>query len=506
MVLLNEKKEIGDKLKTLTDEMNEMATQLEEKDAQLKTLTDEINKMAAQCKTQLEENNVSDITKCKEQLHNLRKNTVESTKLMECSICSDIYKVPVMLPCGHAFCMNCCYMSVKARYVTGAASFDSCMLCSDKFQFNDVKRLFNSFDLLTGNLAEAKQKYCNDDINFFNIEEWKDEQKKGNDAWTEIKTVPETRILKKWDKLKGKESSEEYMEMISTIERTQSLLYMWLKNYPTTGFVTVQALSNPDAEQTSDDEKSFDSNDQRQLNRDKVKYLLHRGIIPRHLLTVGNKSGTKDASVERMINLKYSTQDVNEAEAAFKKWKKHLYKKYDYDNPIFNDKQRNSDEQECFDSFIFAEFKCYFSWNMTHQTRQAMYALKNSLRRNWRLLGFEPHFFFFGEGEEVFCYKKNQDFFNKVIQKKKNNSLIQIPSDVSSSEVNQNTRRDNKRHHSDVDRSHNNDGSSGQRPNDNEVKTSSYSHNGRGNTSSSVKRPYYHEGKTHSYGAWNRST
>ena len=543
MVLLNEKNETSDKLKTLTDEMNNMAaqcktqleekdaqlktltdemndkaaqckTQLEEKDTQLKTLTDEMNDMAAQCKTRLEENNVSDITKCKEQLHNLRKNTVESTKLMECSICSDIYKVPVMLPCGHAFCMGCCYMSMKVRYVLRASSFDSCMLCLKKFQFNDVKRLFNSFDLLTENLVEAKQKYCDDDNNILYMNEWKDEQKKGNDTWTKIQTVSETEILKEWDKLRRKEASEEYAEEYADMrnwieERNQSLLQMWLENYPTDGFFTGPALPNPDAEITSDDDdaKSFDDDDPIQRQRDKIEYLVHRGIMPRHMLTVGSKSGTKDAIVERMTKLGYSAQDVDQAQAAFRKWKKHLYNEYDYDNPIFNDKPRNGDEQKCFDSFIFSEYKCQFNRQMKFPTRQSMYDLKKNLRRNWRLLGFEPHFYFFDEGEEAYCNNMNQQFFDNKIQPNRKNSEKKIPSEVPDSVDNQNKlRANNKRPHSEVvDRSY-----SGQRPNDNKVNTRSYGHNGGGNRSSSGQGPhYYNEGRTHSHSGantWNKKT
>ena len=185
------------------------------------------------------------------------------------------------------------------------------------------------------------------------------------------------------------------------------------------------------------------------------------------MLTAGNKSGTKDAIVERMTSLKYSVQDVKEAEAAFKMWKIHLYNRYDDDDPIFNDKQRSCDEQKCFDAFIFSQFKCYFDRQMNHRTRQSMYDLKKHLRRNWRLLGFEPHFSFFDKGEEAYCYNKNEEFLKKYIQPNRKNSEKRIPSEVPDSDDNQNKwRANNKRPLSQVDSSYNNGGNSGQRRND----------------------------------------
>jgi hypothetical protein len=37
-------------------------------------------------------------------------------ELLKCKLCTDIFKKPVTLTCGHTFCYNCLYKFMKQHY------------------------------------------------------------------------------------------------------------------------------------------------------------------------------------------------------------------------------------------------------------------------------------------------------------------------------------------------------------------------------------------------------
>ncbi len=120
--------------------------------------------------------------------------------------------------------------------------------------------------------------------------------------------------------------------------------------------------------------------------------------------------------------LKYRPPHVLEAKLAFQSWQQYLGGKCNLKNPIFDDKPpQNCNEQERFDSFIKTHFgndRCFGSngetWRqMAPRRLQAMYTLKNHLRRNWRMLDIKPRFEFFYKGEEEHCYLLNQTYVTK---------------------------------------------------------------------------------------------
>ena len=317
-----------------------------------------------------------------------------------CTICSDPYKFPIMLPCGHLFCMGCCYMSEKVMYVHNREELGKCTLCFNPF---DLEKDLRAPNETIGNVALALAVEKSESNECFSYNKWEGNREKSERRWEEIRDTDQQKRLLQWDTLKRQ-----------TEDQKNKMMVLLRDDYPEV-LVMLRDVEVESSEDNTDSDVEYDDdegngeiiNPPGRSMRMAVKYLLHRGILPRFMLSKRNRPITKKRILDRIADLQFTLKDLVSAKSAFQKWKKFFRNanddiEYAYDDPLFGN--ATVDEEKMFDSFITSHNPNLIPWQkMDYPDKQRMYDLKNDLRKNWLILDFVPRFTFFEPYEEEHC-------------------------------------------------------------------------------------------------------
>jgi uncharacterized coiled-coil protein SlyX len=388
-----EKKEA--ELKILTNQLSEM----EKKDADLKILTDQLSEME---KKEAELNLLRDQT-AKMERH---KTVVANTRDMQCIICQDIFKCPVVLPCGHVVCMGCLYKDMMIKYACSELDFKKCAECRTPFELDRIVRLYG-FDEISESLASV-QEICHDNQEqISSFDDWKREKKYSEECYNELKEDNGSKMIRKWSDIKRG-------RITNTVGEVMHL------------------NRDHDPYDTLDD---HDDDEERRMSR--PDYLLKEGIVASHYLE--DIDATRDAINMRMDAYAVTYGDIASSNSSLTKLIRHLAGNpashipiYGF-NPSDNKTTLSETRQKAFDSYFS---RTYGNWNKLEVSRlQSMYDTKKNLRRNWMFLGLEPDVILFSEGEEEYCDK----LFKKEWKKKRSRSVLAKSGSSSSSSSNHET-------------------------------------------------------------------
>ena len=345
------------------------------------------------------------------QMHNttlLRKIEYFTQKLL-CTICDEPYKFPIILPCGHLFCMGCCYMSEKVMYVHNREELGKCTLCFNPF---DLEKDLRAPNETIGCVALALAVEKSERDKSYSYEKWEDDRLKSERRWTEIRDTDQQKRLLEWDKLKSQTENQKHRMMELLRDDFPGVLVM------------LQDVEIESSEDNTDSDAEYDDEEgdtQGRRMRMAVKYLLHRGILPRFMLSKRNRSITKKRILDRIADLNFTLKDLDSAKSAFQKWKTFFRNANDaiefaYNDPLFGNMTVN--EEKMFDSFIESHNPNLTPWHMMDAPdKQRMYNLKNDLRKNWLILDFVPRFTFFEVHEEEHCREIGTNYARRLGRK-----------------------------------------------------------------------------------------
>ena len=372
---INKKKQANGKKRILL-------SKLEEKDAELNALRQERTEKDAEL-------NVT---------RRLKESVVENIVEMECIICFDIYKCPVALSCGHTFCMTCLYTSMKTKYSYQERDFATCAECRVPFELDRVVRLYG-FDEVCESLAFAAREIYSNSDRYTSFHDWKQDRKRSEECWKELKENNGRVMIQKWEKVKGG-----------------------------VGVVISGNMDNydPDAElndDTADDDTRAD-------------YLLQKGIVASDYLSETNLEYSKHAILRRMDEF-VTLNDIAPSKASLKLFQRHCAGKNPEKIPLFGfDRNQSATEKINISKFRQSLFDSYFAtkyggvWDkIASRDRQSMYDIKRNLRKNWIFLGLEPDVTLFLPGEEEYGEEQS----NKDWKKKRKRYAMSSSSSSSSS-------------------------------------------------------------------------
>ena len=356
-------------------------------------LEDEIKKRDADLNTLKE--NISEMEKLKEIVLG---NIVE----MECVICNDVYKFPVVLPCGHVLCMICLYTHMKSKYAYQERVFRMCPECRKPFELDKIVKLYCGMDEVTERLAAAAQDICNPG-QYSSLDDWNKDRKRSEECYKEMRADNGRTMLQKWGDIKYGNTSAQY---------------------------------NPNYDDLFEREEVEDKN---------AKYLLVKGIVPSEYLSRARIEGGKSryekeeaAILRRMIEFA-KPNEIAPSKNSLEKWLRHC--SHELGNrpnniPLFgfnrNETMLRKTEMKHFRQHMFDSYfsQKYGAWKtITEQRLQSMYDTKRNLRRNWIFLGLEPDIVLFADGEELYC----EEMSRKVWSKKRKRCAMSSSSSSSSS-------------------------------------------------------------------------
>ena len=401
--------------------MGKYKTQMEDKDAQLKALKDQINEMG-KYKKQMEDKNAQlearaeEISETAEKDAELKECLVEEIEAnivhMKCTICKEIYKFPVILTCGHTFCMICLYTVMKIRYAKGK-EINNCFLCQECFQLDGgVIRIVFAYSMIE-NLITSKEKICELGAPFlsdfyYDIGDCRENHKVGEHLWEEMHKEKGNFMLANWANEKASRPQAELTTVDNSVSNLSSNILQNHAEYFDQLNVKTRAVA---LESPENSYENYEDCDRREAGDDMSSYLLQKNVFPAHLFE--KLVGTKGAILKKMKAC--TLNEVNEARAAFKKFK---FITGDNIKLMFESHGSSSSRQKIFDSFLkYESDKNKSTGRDLNQTprdlKRSIYSLKKSLRRNWYFLDLQPNFIIFDAHEEADGEKLMEHYSSK---------------------------------------------------------------------------------------------